>query len=63
LQGKYGSVKFVMMFELAAPIQFSVPQIIANRDDYIPVVERGAGGSSRHEMCGLQDGVLENIWR
>jgi len=51
----------VTIFNLAACTQFSVPQIIANRDGYIPVVggfEGGGRGDSRHETCGLQDGGL-----
>ena len=54
-----------MIFELAAPIQFSVPQIIANRDDYIPVVRPGGvGGGAAVMRCTVcKMGVLGNIWR
>jgi len=39
-----------MMFELAAPIQFSVPQTIVNRDGYIPVVGGGGEKQSSWDM-------------
>jgi hypothetical protein len=54
-------VKYAMMFELAAPIKFSVLQIIANRNCYIPVVGGGEAGVIRCAVCKI--GVLGNIWR
>ena len=48
-----------MIFDLAARTQFSVPQIIANRDGYIPVVGGKGEGVSAVTICAvLQDGGL-----
>jgi len=47
-------MKFVTMFDLAARTQFSVPQIIANRDGYIPVVAGFEGGGGQQPSLDVR---------